>query len=203
MEFNTGARLVPYLDDFLTFAVIHITASQMFDCSQESGVRVRRRSQEAESESGVKVRSRSQFDTGARLVPYLYYSLTRAVIYITASQMLRRSQESESGVGVRRRSQESESGAGVRLVPYLDDFVTCAVIDITASQMFDRSQESESGAGIRSQSQESARQVIQMSGLGVFVLPRVFHFNAQNLVKIFCSFLRPCRLKSKGMFQKT
>ena len=41
MEFDTGARLVPYLDDFLTFAVIHITASQMFDCSQESGVRVR------------------------------------------------------------------------------------------------------------------------------------------------------------------
>ena len=96
-----------------------------------------------------------------------------------------------------------EFDTGARLVPYLDDFVTCAVIDITASQMFDRSQESESGAGIRSQSQESARQVIRMSGLGVFVLPRVFHFNAQNLVKISCSFLRPCRLKSKGMFQKT
>ena len=51
MEFDTGARLVPYLDDFVTCAVIDITASQMFDRSQESGVRVRRRNQE--SESGV------------------------------------------------------------------------------------------------------------------------------------------------------
>ena len=96
------------------------------------------RSRSKESGSGVKVRSRSQFDTGARLVPYLYYSLTCAVIYISASQMFYRTQELESGVKVKSWSltlaPELESESGARLVPYLDDFLTCAVIDITVSR---------------------------------------------------------------------
>ena len=74
MEFETGARL----DDSLTCAVIDITASQMFYRSQDS-----------------------EFDTGARLVPYLDDSLTCAVIYITASQMFYRTKEMDSGVRVK------------------------------------------------------------------------------------------------------
>ena len=87
LEFDTGARLVPYLDDSLTCAVIDTNASQMFYRSQES-----------------------EFDTGARLVPYLHES--SAIIYITASQMFYRSQES----GVRVKSWSLTMAPGLFLI---------------------------------------------------------------------------------------
>ena len=69
-----------------TLARVKVVGVMSRSHESESGAGVRRRSQAPESGAGVRRRSRSQESDD---------SLTRAVIYITASQILYRTQELE------------------------------------------------------------------------------------------------------------